>query len=138
MKNIAELLQEKKLKKTPLRIALLEIFEAKKQPLTIADMERLLGENNFSPNQTSLYRQVETLSTANILQMVALKNGVTHYELQTHHHHHFICEECESTKCIDDENLETHIHTLEKKLETMGIRVSSHQFSLRGKCPKCN
>lgn len=137
MNDISVFLQEKNLKKTPLRVSIIEIFSAAQEPLTIAQLEKQIQQKGISANQTSLYRQIETLVEKNIVQSLVLKNSTAHYELQKHHHHHFICERCESIECVDDENLEKYIHSFENKLKQRGISISSHQFSFHGKCTSC-
>lgn len=137
MNTITEFLREKKLKKTPLRVAILEIFLEKKEPITIADLGKFLEKKKFFPNQTSLYRQIESLTEKEILQSLILKNSIAHYELQNHHHHHFVCNTCEKIECVDDETLENEIHTLETKLKKKGMHISSHQFSFHGECQSC-
>lgn len=137
MKNITEILREKKLKKTPLRVAIVKIFASIQKPISIASLEKLLHQHQFSPNQTSLYRQIETLVQHNIIQSIILKNSTAYYELQAHHHHHFICEKCHIITCLDTEYLEKMLHALEKKLTTQGMSISSHQLSFHGKCKLC-
>ena len=102
------------------------------------DLEKNLEEKNIFANQTSVYRQVETLTENNILQSIILKNSTGYYELQTHHHHHFICDTCEKIECVEDEALETQIHFLEDKLVQKGMQIDSHQFSFHGKCKQCH
>ena len=138
MNDIPNFLQEKGLKKTTLRVSILEVFFEKKEPLTIVELEHFLAVKNVSANQTSLYRQIETLTEHNVLQSVMLKNSTAHYELQTHHHHHFICDSCDGIECIDDNVLESCIHSLERRLIGKGMSISSHQFSFHGQCKKCS
>ncbi|HIQ57037.1 TPA: transcriptional repressor [Candidatus Gracilibacteria bacterium] len=137
MKNISEFLREKKLKKTPLRVAILEIFSSIQKPITISYLEKILHQHQFSPNQTSLYRQIETLVQHNIVQSIILKNSTAYYELQAHHHHHFICEKCHIITCLDTQDLEQTLHSVEKKLIEQGMSISSHQVSFHGKCKTC-
>ncbi len=137
MNTIELFLREKKLKKTPLRVAILEVFSEKKEPITILDLQKKLHQKNFFPNQTSLYRQIETLVESSVLHSVMLKNSTAYYELQAHHHHHFICEKCNAIECIEDKSLENQVHILEKKLKNQGLQISSHQFSFHGKCRLC-
>ena len=137
MKNILEFLREKNLKKTPLRVAILEIFSSIEKPITISTLEKTLHQYPFSSNQTSIYRQIETLVQHNIIQSIILKNSTAYYELQKYHHHHFICEECQDITCLHADELENSIHLVEKKLMNQGVSISSHQVSFHGKCKPC-
>lgn len=137
MKKIEKILQEKGLKKTPLRLAILEVFLEQKKPISIGILEALLLEKKISPNQTSLYRQIESLSESKILQPIVLKNSATHYELQTSHHHHFVCNTCDKIECVEDPELDAQINLLQEKLQEKGIDISSHQFSFNGTCSGC-
>lgn len=137
MEKFSELLRQKKLKKTPLRVAILEIFFAQTEPITIVQLEKILAEQNFLQNNTSLYRQMESLTASKIIQSVMLKNSVAHFELQKSHHYHFMCEKCQKIACIEDEDLENEIHKMKKKLSMQGFLVYSHQFSVYGKCQTC-
>lgn len=132
------LLQERGLRNTPLRRAILEIFSQKRIPLTIPELTEFLAQRSLQPNKTSLYRQVETLLQKNILEEVPLTTGIKHYELSDHHHHHFVCESCADITCISDERLEKDIHSLMKKLAEKGLAITNHQFSLSGLCAQCS
>lgn len=137
MKNIFELLREKELKKTPLRIALLQIFSAEKSPFSVAEIEKKLAKKKLFPNKTSLYRQMETLEEKNILSKTIFTNGVAHYEMHADHHHHFQCDGCQKIECIHDRDIEDAIHALEHELQKKGLSHLSHHFSLSGMCKNC-
>jgi Fur family ferric uptake transcriptional regulator len=138
MEDIQKILREKKLKKTPLRLAIIEVFLDIKSPITISALEKNLCKKNIFPNQTSLYRQIDTLIQSNILESIIIKNSIAYYEIKNFHHHHFLCKICEKIECIKDENLEIYIDSLERELNSKGYQMSSHQFSFYGKCKKCN
>lgn len=131
------LFREKKLKKTPLRLAILEVFSGKTEPITIAELQEELKKLDFFPNITSLYRQIETLGKAEILETVMLKSDVAHYEIQQEHHHHFLCTKCERITCVHNGSLEKEIHAFEEKLNQSGIQIAAHHFSFSGRCQKC-
>lgn len=137
MDNFEEILRHKNLKKTSLRLALLEVFSSQHEPITIGQIEKLLLKKNISQNATSLYRQMEVLVASGIVQSVVLKNSTAYFELQEQHHHHFVCDACQKIECISDDDLEKQIVQLEKKLIQKGFVVSSHQFSFHGKCTQC-
>jgi Fe2+ or Zn2+ uptake regulation protein len=126
------------MRKTKLTNYLIEILQSSKQPLSIPEiLEKLKSIHNLTPNKTTLYRQFEKLTQANEVEEILLTNNVTHYELKQDHHHHFICNECDTIKCLKDQKLEEEIHKLEHSLETKGLQITQHQFSLSGQCESC-
>lgn len=130
-------MKQKTLRNTALRNAILKIFAARKKPLTIMELTDLLAEEGFFPNKTTLYRQMETLTAIGKLHQVTLASGVMHYELATHHHHHFVCTDCNQTLCVEDADLEKQIIALEQKLKQRGLAVEEHHFSMSGLCKNC-
>ncbi len=129
---------QKPSRNTALRQTILDIFQNEQRPLTIPELTKLLDQRGFSPNKTSLYRQMETLSESGNIQKVTLTSNVAHFELaEHHHHHHFVCTDCSSTICLEDESLEAEIAAMEQRLQKQGLTVHEHQFSLAGICNKC-
>src|SRR3989339_706065 len=120
-----------------LRNALIEVFEKTAMPLTVPAIQKYLSQRNIIPNKTSLYRQIDSLLKSDILQKVSLKNDITHYEKTKNHHHHFVCETCESIQCIDDPSLENAIHQFESNLKQKGLKTKTHQLSFIGTCKQC-
>jgi Fur family ferric uptake transcriptional regulator len=52
-----------------------------------------------------------------------------------HHHHHLICDSCGELVAFNDTGLERAISRLSDRL---GVRVQSHEVTLRGSCGRCN
>lgn len=123
---------------TKLTQALMDILQSANQPLSVPEIQAQLKEHkSLTPNKTTLYRQFQKLTEANQVEEILLTNSVTHYELKKNHHHHFICNECDTIECLEDKNLETEIHKLEHLLESQGMQINQHQFSFSGSCQKC-
>lgn len=125
------------MRKTPLLKAVLEVLKTKHQPLSVPELQTQLESRGFTPHKTTLYRLLERLQEAGTIEPVLLDHSVAHYELKTHHHHHFTCTDCQHVKCLVDPELEAQIHQLESQLEAKGLQVQSHQFSLSGQCAQC-
>lgn len=69
-----------------------------------------------------------------------MQDGVSHYELNDSHHHHFVCSTCGVVECIPEEkigSLEKEVHNLVQKMQNSGLKISGHEFSLQGKCKSC-
>lgn len=126
------------MRQTKLTKILLEVLSTASQPLSIPEIKsELLTNFDQKPNKTTLYRQFQKLVESNQVEEVLLTNSVTHYELKKDHHHHFICNECDTIQCLQDKNLEKEIHKLEHILENQGMKIQQHQFSFSGNCQKC-
>lgn len=135
--NLSEFLHQKGLRVTPLRMSLLESLKNADGPKTVTEMKKDLNKNGFQPNKTTLYRQIESLIHAGLVQEVQLKTGIQHYEMQVEHHHHFVCQKCDEIECIEDEPLENAIHSLEDQMKKRGMTVYEHNFSFTGICNQC-
>jgi len=129
--------QQKNLRKSALRAAVLEIFSHAKTPLTVPLLQEALKKKKFSPNKTSLYRHLDTLVELGDIEELMLESSITHYELKRRHHHHFVCESCEKIECLEDAQLEKNIHSLENALKKKGLSARHHQFSFSGLCKSC-
>jgi len=125
------------MRKTPVVKAVLELMRAAKKPLTVPEIQSLLRDLGFEPNKTTLYRMLEKFQAEGLVDAVLLDPKMVYYEIKTHHHHHFRCDNCEEIQCISDPDLETKIHALEDKLTTKGLTINNHNFSFSGKCPTC-
>lgn len=126
------------MRQTKLTKHILGILKDENQPLSVPEIQQKLKDvHNLSPNKTTLYRQFDKLKQNNLVEEILLTNNVTHYEIKQAHHHHFICSECDTIKCLQDQNLEKEIHKLEHHLETQGLTINQHQFSFSGHCESC-
>jgi len=125
------------MRNTPLLKSVLMLLKESKKPVSVPDLQHLLEDKDLKPNKTTLYRMLEKLVEEGSVEVLLLDPKVTHYELKTHHHHHFRCDSCDEIKCISDPELESQIHALEHKLETKGMTIKDHHFSLSGTCTTC-
>ena len=125
------------MRKTPLLQTVVQILKTEARPLSVPMLLTLLPKQGYTPNKTTLYRMLENLAEEGAVQEVVLDSATKYYELQTHHHHHFRCQQCNTIRCISDSALESQIHALEEKLATQGLQVDQHHFSLSGKCDDC-
>ncbi len=107
-----QILRSLKLKVTPARLAILEVFEHYQKPLSIQDIAKKVEGLELEIDTVTLYRNVESLKDLGLLVEVSLNERDAHYELvNKHHHHHLICEQCGK---VADISL-CHIPTLSKK-----------------------
>ena len=85
----------------------------------------------------SVYRAVEGLVDAGLVQRIDLGDGIARFERadpRGEHHHHLVCDRCGRVEPFEDEELET---ALERLAAAQGFAVAAHDVVLRGTCADC-
>ena len=125
----SKLLNEKSLKTTPQRMAMLDILEKRGH----ADVEDIYGEIKkefVSISLATVYKNINTMMDAGIIQEIKIPHKKSKYEITKHKHSHFICEKCGELYDID----------IPKKLEIdlpQGFEPKESTLMISGICPKC-
>ncbi len=134
LNNRKATLRQNKLKVTPARLAILDIFERNKHPLSVKDLAKKLS--NTGIDTVTLYRNVESLQNLGLLKKILIDNKQTHYELNSQdHHHHIICKDCGR---ISDVSACDVTVTGEDLLKTTGFaKVTEHSLEFFGICNGC-
>lgn len=91
--DFASLLRENNLRATPGRLHVLATLSKEKHPVTVEQLKDKLSQEL---DTVTLYRTLEALKAARIVERTDLQHGHAHYEL-THgreHHHHVVCRSC--------------------------------------------
>lgn len=134
MNNTAtdSLLQEQGLKRTKLRVALLDCFFKANHAQSYVDIKSALGEN---VDKSTLYRNLTAFEEAGIIHRINDHTGVAKYALgkfKNHktNHAHFVCEECETVYCLEE-------GAMEKLNVPKGFKTNTVQTILRGTCADC-
>lgn len=122
---------------TLLRQNLISFFENSCAPKTAKELLFLFQEKQIEIEKSSLYRQLEKLVEDDILEMSLDLSGQRQFELKNSHHHHFICQSCETQLELTDSKLEKEIFSLSQKIQRQGYSVRTHQFNLIGLCQNC-
>jgi len=125
------------MRQTPLLQAVTALLKSENRPVSVPEIQTLLSDQGVTPNKTSLYRLLEKLTAEGQVQNVLLDHKTAYYEWQRHHHHHFTCNTCETVKCLEDPELEEKINALEGALQSKGLKIQAHHFSLTGQCAQC-
>ncbi|KUO51730.1 MAG: hypothetical protein APF76_15200 [Desulfitibacter sp. BRH_c19] len=123
------------LKKTPGRIALMDILLEAKNPMTQQEIMKKLSKVKL--NYVSIYRSLETFVQVGIIHRVESGDRIWRFALgsekkQGHDHPHFTCRECGITECLDGIGIPITI-PLRK-----GYTVERKELYLKGLCPKCS
>ncbi len=125
----ANLLKQKELKSTPQRVAMLGILDRKGH----ADIDYIYNEikkDFVSISLATVYKNVNTMLGAGIIQEIKVPNQKSKYEITKHKHSHFVCEKCGEVYDID----------VPKKLDVElpeGFEPKEASVMIMGVCPSC-
>lgn len=129
------LLREKDLRATPGRLQVLEILSSEKHPVTV---DRIKEKLSSSLDTVTLYRTLETLRAARIVERTDLQHAHAHYELLVGrpHHHHAVCRSCgliEDIEVPHPAKPEKQAKQATKKFST----IDSYALEFFGTCISC-
>jgi Fur family transcriptional regulator, ferric uptake regulator len=85
----------------------------------------------------SVYRALEGLDRAGLVQRIDLGDGVVRFEpahAGGEHHHHFVCDDCGKVEPFEDTALEA---ALDRIAGGRGYELEAHDVVLRGGCGDC-
>ncbi|MDX2061447.1 MAG: transcriptional repressor [Bacteroidia bacterium] len=128
------LLRDAKLRVTPARLQVLQVFLDRQVALPHSELEALVA----GCDRVTLYRTLGTFAEAGLVHRVPDDAGATKYALcpegctEQHHHDdhiHFKCTVCGETQCLD---ARVPAYTLPQ-----GFRPTEVSFLVQGRCPKC-
>ena len=130
-KQITYLLQQKKLKRTRLRIALLHQFIQAKCALSYTDLKKGLG----IADKSTIYRNLHTFEIAELIHEVRDDSGMKKYAFGAslnigQNHPHFVCESCQAVYCIED-------HPLTSFNMPDGFQPKKVNTIIKGICADC-
>lgn len=136
--KVDQLLRSASLRRTPVRVALLNLLGASAQPLTAPELlERLPADTDT----VTVYRTLNTFTELSLIHRVRGSDRSARYALgapqtrQTHRHPHFVCDECGTVECMADAPIpDSLVKSLHVKRE---YRVKFPEVLLHGVCPKC-
>lgn len=130
------LLRKSGLRATEGRIQVLRILAGEKEPITIDEIKEKIGTNL---DTVTLYRALEALKSARIVERMDLQHGHAHYELLAGrpHHHHVVCRSCGLVEDIEV----PHAAQLEKEAARHAKRfvvIDAYSLEFFGLCTNCN
>ncbi|MGE5630442.1 MAG: Fur family transcriptional regulator [Caulobacteraceae bacterium] len=132
---IERTLKEKGYKLTGQRRLIVEIFEEQPGPYTAQEIYSKARLKNENINFSTIYRNLELLSSLNIVNKLNISSGTSHFELcRLGHHHHLICKGCGEMQEID---ICPFGQLEEEKLRSVGFEPTEHRFEIFGYCSKC-
>ncbi len=131
---LAGYLDEKRLKHTRQREAILEIFLESRGHITSEDLARKVRERHARIGYTTVYRTLKILCEAGLASERHFDDGATRYETKQKHHDHLVCVGCR--RIIEFES--ATIETAQQEVATRhGFQLLRHRHELYGYCSEC-
>lgn len=122
-------------KATPGRLALLEVLQKSKRPLSIQSIMRKLKGKKI--DQVTLYRNLDALEKAKLVRKVDLRHGHADYELAgKDHHHHLSCLGCGEVRDFGGWDLKPIIRKVLRSNPDFDS-ISEHSLEFFGLCKDC-
>ena len=125
-------------RKTTISSQVLRQLEKASSPLSVAQIMERLMHQGLSPNKTTIYRILEKLKLKKVVDEIPVRSGVSYYEFSQEHHHHFICNVCDTVFCLQSCHVHLHGIVLENLLPNSHFTIQSHDFNLYGVCESCS
>ncbi len=115
-------------------IALLDTVEEFRSAQELHDELRRRGENI---GLTTVYRTLQTLAAADLVDMVRTDTGESVYRrcAAPHHHHHLVCRDCGSAIEVRGREVEAWAAEV---AAAHGFSDVSHTIELFGTCAECS
>lgn len=121
---------------TKLRNTLLEFMSKNTRPFSVDEICHHLKKIGLTNHRVTVYRELERLTTINVLEPVLFHDGIRRYELiDNGHHHHVICTNCDH---VEDVALKTELDEEEKRIERKTkFQITRHSLEFFGLCASC-
>ncbi len=133
-RTLARYLEERNLKHTKQRDAILETFLEASGHVTSEDLYQSVRDTNPSIGFTTVYRTMKLLCDAGLASEHHFDDGITRYEIKHEHHDHLVCTKCGKIiefECQLIENTQIEI------AERYQFLVLRHRHELYGHCVDC-
>ena len=136
MQVLMEYLQERKLKLTPHRQLILDVFLNHEGHRSVEDIYRVVRKQDPRVGYTTVYRTMKILVDCGLAREIDLADGITRYEhLYNHEHHdHMICMQCGQSIEFYDPGIES---LQDEASAQLGFKVFDHKLQIYGLCRDC-
>ena len=115
----------------------IRILKESAHPLSVSHVMESLARKDLNPNKATIYRILKKLIHKNELTEITVRNGASYFELKKDHHHHFICNQCETAFCLDGCHVHAQNIDVSRLLPTKKFKIESHDFNVYGICEAC-
>jgi Fur family ferric uptake transcriptional regulator len=136
--EIYDMLRQAGLRKTPVRIGVLDVLTEVGRPVPVS---ALLGKLPHHTDAVTVYRTLNTFAKLKLVHRIRGENNEWLYAIgnggkaKQHHHPHFVCEDCGAVECLSESEVpgdflpELHI--------PKRYKVNYFEVVLHGTCGKC-
>ena len=138
------ILKEKGFKITPLRQAILDVFQKKRTTLTAEKLCEAIRRRIPNAGLQSVYRNMADFMEAGIVEEIFLEKRKVAFALcngVSAHHHHAVCRRCgrseEVQACELDSVAQTLSRSFRKLKKKIGFQIERHFLQLEGLCSVC-
>lgn len=131
--NPTKILKQHNLKVTAARKSVLKYLHGK-PPQSAQDIIDYLSQANIPADPVTVYRSLDQFSTKGIVKQVNFHEGKFRYELAGDHHHHLVCQSCDTVIPIEDCNIQ---ESVSDQADQHGFTISHHSLEFFGKCNNC-
>lgn len=126
-------LNEKKLRKTPERFAILRKAIDLNSHFEVDALHAAIEKDGYHVSRATVYNTVELLEEAGILRKLSFGNGTSVYELHRDNHIHLICKKC--GKIIETDN--PGISASLMKIQLDSFTPQGFDVKIYGLCSEC-
>lgn len=135
---IETLLRSHGLRRTPVRMGVIELLRAAKAPVSVPQMlAKLKGVDTVT-----VYRTLNTFVRKKLVHRVRGEDRSWLYAVgdmndgPMHMHPHFVCDDCGKVECLESASIPgSFVDSLNVE---RGYEVAYPEVVLHGKCPKCH
>ena len=132
VESYKQLLEQKGLKKTKVRMALLQHFMSSEHAQSYNDLQAALSNK---VDKSTLYRSLTSFEQAGIIHGINYHSGQAKYAFgeppsQGNEHAHFVCEQCKMVYCMGK------LAPLQLNVPK-GFKTNKVQAILKGVCSDC-
>jgi Fur family transcriptional regulator, ferric uptake regulator len=127
-------LREAGLRATRQRLTVLEALRGRDDTVTAQDLHMELRQAGEPIGLTTVYRTLASLAAAGFLDTFDREGEQAFRLCGDLHHHHLVCETCNTVEEITAEEVERWVHEV---AERHGFSVTGHRADIFGVCAAC-
>lgn len=131
--EVVQTLKSKGLRVTPQRFAVYANLLERSDHPTAEQLLNDLNQNLPISSQATIYSSLQALQEVGLVREVLLEPGVTRYDANTEHHHHFRCRSCGVIEDIPW----SAFGKLDAQGLRSGLRPEAYEVTVLGVCDRC-
>ena len=118
---------------------IISLFSEAKRPVSAQDIIESLEKKMIAANKTTVYRELDFLKQHSFIKELHLQPNIPHFEsADQDHHHHLVCENCNSIQPVSNSDLEARMSTIKQSvLHTKQFKINRHALEFFGVCRQC-